>query len=194
MARTVEAIVEPRLLTWARDSAGFDTESAARRVRVKRERLESWEKGEARPTLRQLRELGRVYKRPIAVFYLPEPPDDFQPLRDFRRLPDVILPAGSPALRFEVRRAQDRRELALELFEIREEAPPTLPLSATLSDDQEGLAHAIREFLGIRYGDQIHWTAGYEAFNQWRTRFAPRRSGTNRSTAAFVCASWPIWT
>src|SRR4030042_4366060 len=118
MARSIEALVEPRLLGWGRRSAGLDIESAARKVQVKRECLERWERGESRPTLTQLRKLGRAYKRPIAVFYLPEPPEDFQALRDFRRLPGAVSAVESPELRFEIRRAQSRREPALELYEL----------------------------------------------------------------------------
>ena len=57
---------------------------------VKLQRLEDWEGGVGRPTIKQLRRLGQLYKRPIAVFYLDEKPIDFQPLRDFRRIPGSI--------------------------------------------------------------------------------------------------------
>lgn len=159
---------------WARRSAGLDIESAARKVQVKPKRLECWERGEYRPTLTQLRKLGRAYKRPIAVFYLPEPPEDFQALRDFRRLPGAVSPVESPGLRFEIRRAQSRRELALELYELAAESPSSLPLSVALSDDPEESAQAIRDLLGIRYEDQVRWAAGYEAFNRWRAALEDR--------------------
>ncbi len=91
MAKRVEAMVQPELLVWARTSAGLSLDQAAKKVQVGPGRLESWESGKGRPTVRptvkQLRKLGNAYKRPIAVFYLPEPPKDFQPMKDFRRLP-----------------------------------------------------------------------------------------------------------
>ena len=86
MATKIEAIVKPEMLIWARGSAGFDAEIAAKKIQVKPERLRSWESGESRPTIKQLRNLAKIYKRPIAVFYLPTPPKEFQALRDFRRL------------------------------------------------------------------------------------------------------------
>jgi Zn-dependent peptidase ImmA (M78 family)/DNA-binding XRE family transcriptional regulator len=168
MTRSVEALVRPQLLAWARQSAGLELEVAAKKAGVKPDRLESWERGERRPTIKQLRTLGNIYKRPIAIFYLPEPPAGFQALRDFRRLPGTIVTTESPALRLQIRRAQDRRELALDLYQVVEGEPPSISLPATLSDDPEDLAGRIREFLGIRYEDQIGWSAGYEAFNRWR--------------------------
>ena len=41
MANRVEAIVKGELLSWARRSAGLDVDQAARKIRVKPERLAS---------------------------------------------------------------------------------------------------------------------------------------------------------
>lgn len=38
------------------------------------------------PTIAQLRKAAEVYKRSLAVFFLSEPPEGFDTLRDFRRL------------------------------------------------------------------------------------------------------------
>jgi Zn-dependent peptidase ImmA (M78 family) len=102
------------------------------------------------------------------VFYLPEPPLDFKAMRDFRRLPGVLLRSLSPELRFEIRRAQDRRDLAIELWESAEGTPPTFPHKASLGDNSEEVATRIREALGVRYESQIGWTGYYQPFNNWR--------------------------
>jgi transcriptional regulator with XRE-family HTH domain len=73
VARHTEAIVRPELLTWARRNVALSLEEAAKKVRVRPERLSSWENGQARPTINQLRNLANAYKRPVAVFYLPAP-------------------------------------------------------------------------------------------------------------------------
>ena len=86
------ALVDGALLKWARESARFDLESAAKKLGVPAQRLDAWERGELRPTMNQLRKLANTYKRPIAVFYLPEPPTEFQALRDFR----VLAASGRP--------------------------------------------------------------------------------------------------
>ena len=76
MAGRVQALVKPELLIWARQKAGLDLHEAAKKVAIRPERLQSWEAGETRPTVKQLRKLGQVYKRPLAIFYLADPPRD----------------------------------------------------------------------------------------------------------------------
>lgn len=116
-----------RLLVWARKSAGLSVEAAAHKTGVTKERLEAWERRDQleKPTFAQLRKLASVYKRPLAAFYLPEPPKRFEAMHDFRRPAEGALPE-SPELTFEVRRAHDRREWAIELFVDIEETPPTV--------------------------------------------------------------------
>lgn len=64
MAKRIKAIVKPELLVWARNNAGYHVEEVARKLKLKVERLQSWERGEARPSISQLRKLGKIYKRP----------------------------------------------------------------------------------------------------------------------------------
>ena len=168
MAKRIEALVQPELLTWARKTAGFELTEAAKKGQVRVERLKEWERGQTRPTMVQLRKLGRLYKRPLAVFYLTDPPEDVQEMHDFRRLPGKVAGVQSPELRFEIRRAQSRRESALDLYAAIEGPPPQFPLNAALSDEPEQLGRNIRDSLGIRFEDQVHWVPGYSAFNEWR--------------------------
>ena len=164
----IEALVNPFLLSWARKTAGLGVEQAAKKAQVKAEKLLSWEAGDARPSLIQARKLGRVYKRPISVFYLPEPPQDFQPLRDFRRLPNAPALPESPQLLFEMRRAQARRDLAVELLEALEIPAPQLRLAIDSRADPEQMGEVIREGLGVSVEEQFSWRPGYETFNRWR--------------------------
>jgi Zn-dependent peptidase ImmA (M78 family)/transcriptional regulator with XRE-family HTH domain len=169
VAKRIEALVQRELLTWARKTAGFEIAQAAKKLQVPPTRLEEWEHGDARPSVAQLRKLARVYKRPLGVFYLPEPPPEVPPLHDFRRLPGEVAGVQSPELRFEIRRARSRRELALDLYKAVGGPPPAFDLSATLSDDREEVGIAIREALGIRFEEQIQWTGWYDPFNAWRS-------------------------
>ena len=114
----IRALVKPELLRWARARAKVKLEDAAKAAHVSVERLQAWEHGgEKGPTLGQLRNLAAAYHFPLAVFYLPEPPKDFAPLRDFRRLRDAEQEPISANLAFHIRSAYDRRELALEMFQ-----------------------------------------------------------------------------
>lgn len=169
MGKSIEALVRPELLAWARKTAGYELTQAAKKAGVSVERLQEWERGQSRPTMAQLRKLGRIYKRPLAVFYLPEPPDDVQEIHDFRRLPGKVAGVQSPELRFEVRRAQSRRESAVDLYAVVGGAPPLFSLGASVSHDPERVGTAIRESLGVRHEDQVAWAPGYGAFNEWRS-------------------------
>lgn len=168
MPERVEALVNPALLTWARDSAGYTIEQAAKKAQVKPERLVSWERDEARPSIPQLRKLASAYKRPLAVFYLPEPPWEFSPMRDFRRLPGEVAGRQSPELRQVIRQAHLRREVALDLYRRLEGEPPEFTVTGTLNDDPEVLGEHTRTYLGISYGDQVRWQSDYEALHRWR--------------------------
>ncbi|HEY4580398.1 MAG TPA: helix-turn-helix transcriptional regulator, partial [Candidatus Acidoferrales bacterium] len=89
----LEATPTPSVLAWARQTAGMSFDVAAGKAKVKVEQLSSWEAGTGKPSIPQLRKLAAVYRRPLAAFYLPEPPKRFQVMYDFRR-----LPTGTPGV------------------------------------------------------------------------------------------------
>lgn len=169
---TVRALVNPALLRWARDRAKVKLEDAAKAAHVSAERLDAWEDVDNPdgPTLGQLRDLATKYHFPLAVFYLPEPPKDFAPLRDFRRLRDTEAEPVSANLAFHIRSAYDRRELALELFEELNSEPQRFPLKATVGDDPENVGRVIREFLKVDSESQKRAARQGRAFDYWRRR------------------------
>jgi Zn-dependent peptidase ImmA (M78 family) len=181
----IKARVKRELLSWTRDRAKVSLEDAAKAARVTVERLQAWEAGDELPTLGQLRNLAEKYRFPLAVFYLPEPPRDFLPLRDFRRLPDEPERALSPHLAYHIRAAYERREVALELAQDLGESPQRLPLRATLDHDPEAVGRAIRAFLDVDARAQQR--AARQAFDFWRRRLEERHvlvfvvSGPHRS-------------
>lgn len=168
MAKRVFANIDPALLVWARKSAKLELADAARKATVRAEDLRDWEQGRGKPSLPQLRKLARAYKRPLAVFYLPTPPTEFQALHDFRRLHETGRGTVSPELSFQMRTACARRQLAIDLYESVEGPVPEFALAGTLSEDPEALGGRIRKFLGVGMSTQRQWTAGYESFNGWR--------------------------
>ncbi len=80
-----KAHITPNVLKWARESARITEEFAAAKVSVTIEKIQEWESGISKPTIRQAQTLAKAYKRPFALFFLPEIPRDFQPLQDFRK-------------------------------------------------------------------------------------------------------------
>jgi Zn-dependent peptidase ImmA (M78 family) len=165
--KRIEATPTPAVLIWAREKAGMSVGLASQKVGVKDEQLMEWEAGIARPSIPQLRKLATVYRRPLAVFYLSEPPVRFEVMHDFRRLSRSEL-QNSPKLAYEVRRAFDRREWALELMESVGESPVAFNLTANIEENVESVATRFRESLAVTVEKQSQWRHEYEAFKNWR--------------------------
>ncbi|MBX3301659.1 MAG: ImmA/IrrE family metallo-endopeptidase [Nitrospira sp.] len=165
----VKALVKGSLLVWARKSAGLTTAQVATKLKTSNETIEQWEADESKPSIGQLRKLSEIYKRPLAVFYLQEPPLDFQAMRDFRRRGDENTPELSPKLRYEIRQAEERREAAMELLDALEETAEPFSATAFLANDPEATAQTVRDFLGVKFSDQLHWKKNpYDSFNNWK--------------------------
>lgn len=170
MAKTAKALVKKELLIWARTSAGFQTveEAAAAAGKLSPAKLTKWESGETLPSVPQLRKLAAAYKRPLAVFYLDEVPQGFMALRDLRRLPGVEMRRMSPSLLLEIRRAAQRRALALELLEEIGEKTAAFQLAAQLGDDPDAVAVRVRDALRITIDIQQEWSDFRTSWNNWR--------------------------
>lgn len=171
MARSIPALVNPSVLVWAREEAGYAMpEAAAEKIGVPAEKLRAWESGEERPTLRQAEKLAAVYHRPMSAFYLPEPPESVAPAAEYRRLPGVKPGRESPELRLALRELRRRREVALELFEENEDAPPAFALSARQREGADEAGRRLREALRVTAAEQKGWRNEYEAWRTWRDR------------------------
>src|SRR5262245_56231320 len=53
--KSIPALIEPPLLVWARQRAGFSCEIAAAKIDIPLDRLVQWEEGTDRPSMAQLR-------------------------------------------------------------------------------------------------------------------------------------------
>lgn len=167
MAKQIKALVKPTLLKWARETLNLPIEVAAQKIGVKVSKLSAWESGASTPTVAQLRKAAAAYKRPLAVFFLSDPPRDFEALRDFRRLPDQLSTEPTPQLNLEIRRAHVRRETALELATGLGIDPPRLRAGRSSLRDADRLAREARQLLGVGLQEQCAWRTRYEALNGW---------------------------
>jgi Zn-dependent peptidase ImmA (M78 family) len=168
MPERIRAQINPEVLHWARRVAGFAPAQAARRVGTSERRLQEWEEGVSQPTLRQLRLLARTYRRPTAFFFTSEVPPDPPGLPDFRLLPYAAGEFGeSPALLYEIRRVQARRETAVEILTALADLPDAVTLEANRGDGPEGAGGRIRAFLGVSVEEQAGWRDHYTALRSW---------------------------
>ena len=169
MPRSIPALVKPKLLEWARESLGLSIAQAAERTKFELETLKAWEEGTDAPSIAQLRKLGEAYKRPIAVFFLAEPPQGFAPQREFRRLAGILPGKESPELLLALRWAVFRREAAMELHRLIGDSPHRIRAALHPGMDAEEAGQYIRELLGVTWRAQTQWASAYEALNAWRS-------------------------
>jgi Zn-dependent peptidase ImmA (M78 family) len=162
------ALIKHELLIWARETAGFSIETASKKIRINETKLTDWESGKSYPSIAQLKNLAEIYKRPLAVFYLSEVPKKFKVPHDYRKLYGTSNSSLSPQLLYEIRRAQERRSNALELYELLGEKIPSFSISALLNENHISLSKNIRQKLGVKIEEQLGWQSVYQAFNSWR--------------------------
>jgi len=101
-----KAFITPNVLKWARESARMTEEIAAAKVSVTTAKLKEWEDGINQPTIRQAQALAKLYKRPFALFFLPEIPRDFHPLQDYRKSGSKELTTSSIFIIREIQQKQ----------------------------------------------------------------------------------------
>ena len=110
----------PIVLKWAREQSGFNLEEVSKRLKRKKitvQTIKKWENGTAFPTYSQLETLAyKIYKRPLAVFFFPEPPDESDIKKSFRTLPESIE-SLSPRMRIVLRKARFMQLNVMELSE-----------------------------------------------------------------------------
>lgn len=141
-----KAYITPSVLKWARQSAKMSEEVAAARVQVTKDKLREWEEGTSQPTIRKAQILAKVYRRPFALFFLPEIPKDFQPLQDFRRKGSKELGTGSV---FIIREVQQKQSWISEVNEENGEARVPFVGRFSIKDHPVTVANDILSTLGI---------------------------------------------
>jgi len=166
--KSLEVDVKPKVLIWARESIGRTINEVASRLNINTNLVEMWESGDKKPTLNQLKTLSTYYKRPLAVFFLTEPPEELPLPKDFRTLPgEDILPV-SPKTRLAIRRARRLQSLAMELEGDFHTDVMRKIGRVSLSGNPENLAKKVRKLINISAQEQFTWENHADAFNKWK--------------------------
>lgn len=133
--------------------------------------MRSWEEGSAHPDYKQLERLAyEMYKRPLAIFFFPEPPEETSPNHSFRTLPEQeieILPTG---IRYLLRKAG---ALQLNIAELYENVNPSeqkiiSDLRFEIDVPVESTAMKVREYLSVDIEEQSSLQDSEVAFKFWR--------------------------
>lgn len=163
--------VRPEVLRWARRSIGLSVFDVALRLKRSVEEIEAWETGDTFPSYPQLEKLAyQIYKRPLAVFFLPAPPEEASPVREFRTLPMDDLLTLAVDTHLHIRRAHAFQLALKELFGARNPSEHCIwqELSSSRARSVVDQATAIRRYLGITLEEQIRWKDEDHALKRWR--------------------------
>ena len=169
--------IQPAVLQWARESIGLRVEEVAHKLKRPPEDILAWEVGTSAPTYVQLENLAyKIFKRPLAVFFLPAPPEEAAPAREFRTLPETDLRTLHVDTYLQIRRAHAYQLTLKELFDGRNPIASRLWQEVTLSIKQPVAqqADALRQALGISLAQQIAWKSDDVALKGWREAIEER--------------------
>jgi len=131
----------------------------------------AWESGEDSPTYVQLEKLAyQLYKRPIALFFFPEPPEETEPSKVFRTLPDIERQALSSDTRYAIRQAKAMQFVLYELIGGKNDSDTILFKDLRISERAtiSTACDKVRSYLGITLKDQFRWKDSNEALKKWR--------------------------
>lgn len=163
--------IQPAILKWARESQGYSVKEVAARLKRAPAEVNAWESGAAAPTYVQLETLAyKLYKRPLATFFLPQPPAEPDLKRKFRTLPDFEVDNLAADTRYKLRVA---RALQLSLGELHEDRNPSerkifRDIRLSTSASLRGQAARVRDYLGISVHTQAAWQSSEDALRNWR--------------------------
>lgn len=135
--------VKPELLRWARERAGYGIPELKKRF----PRLEAWESGETRPTLKQVERFAKATHAPVGYLFLEEPPVEHVPIPDFRTLGNEHVGHPSPDLLDMLYVCQQRQEWYRGFARSTGETPLAFVGSADVTSDIVTTAASIREAL-----------------------------------------------
>lgn len=166
MVRPLDIKIAPTVLIWARETAGLSVEEAAARTGVSIQKLSEWELGKSNPTYHQLETLAyNTYKRPLAVFFRPSPPEAHSVEHEFRNLPGSVAKNLSSATRLIIRRARHLQNLAKTLSD--ESVEKFAEFTIKNTDKPKAVAERFRQFVNLPIDEQKKWTAD-KAFSHFR--------------------------
>ncbi len=168
MAEYVDGI-NTKILKWARERSGYSVEAAAKTLSKDISFINECESGNSALTYVQLETLADKYKRPIAIFFFPEPPEEENIAENLALRSSDVAQLG-PRIHILLRHAYARQ---LSLMELNLGNNPSenkifVDIHAQLNDSPIELAKQTRVYLNISINEQIGWSNPTEALENWR--------------------------
>ncbi len=163
--------INPKVLKWAREKAGYSLDEIARLLGKDIDDVKNWEMGDSAPTYSQLEKMAQIYyKRPIALFFFPTIPEEPDTKQSFRTLPDFEIENLLPDSLFAIRLGMKMQISLRELYDGANSGHKLIFRDIVLSPKSDVLysTKVVREYFGIPINEQKEWRAPDIAFKKWR--------------------------
>ena len=153
--------INPKMLTWAREDAGYTFETLPKNLQ---KNFIHWENGEKLPTWNQLCDISNQLKRPTAFFFRKNPPKTVKIDFEEYRKTNLTYESRTPQLNLAIRQFEYKRKKFIELLE--DMNYPTIDFSQYTRNNAnyEEIASYIRDILGTSLKTQKEWM--YTSNNQ----------------------------
>jgi Zn-dependent peptidase ImmA (M78 family) len=167
--------IQPKILVWARETAGLTLEDAAHALGLNNahgktgpERLQAMEAGADEPSRAVITKMAKEYRRPLLVFYLAEPPRQGYRGQDFRTLPGKKQ--FNPELDALIRDISAREGIIRSMLEDDEAKPLDFIGSASMALPVNVMVERVTERIGFSLARFRRTTNAVEAFAYLRER------------------------
>lgn len=161
--------INPEMLIWAREESGTSVDDAIEKFGA--DKINAWENGDDYPTYAQLKDICNYYRKPVAIFFFPEPPVLKNISASCRTLPmhmDLIFSRNITKL------LDEGRVMQLNLYELNENKNPLIhKINDETFDcfDIKAVAKKMRRILNISLDEQKRFKKYEDAFEIWRESF-----------------------
>ncbi len=188
--------IEPRILVWARTRINMSISEVAQKLKKDEETIEDWEHGRDLPTFSQLEKLAyKIYKVPLAVFFLAEPPEEPPINNQFRTIPTQEIAHLPSGLMLKVREGQYFQEVLKEIFNGKN--PSLNPIFNRFKGLQNTnaifVAKEIRKILGINKKIQSNFKDTTEAFKYYRDKLEQNGIFVFQQTLKDYCRGYSLY-
>jgi Zn-dependent peptidase ImmA (M78 family) len=161
--------INPQILSWAREQSGFSLVDIATYFKKEPQFIQNWENGKSSPSFPQLEKLANKYKRPTALFFFPNPPEEEPINKSFRTLPEQEIAYIQPHLRHIIRKA---KAMQINLYELNNGVNPAkkqILHSINIKNKSiDEVANNLRLFIEIDINEQKKYKKPEIAFKAWR--------------------------
>jgi Zn-dependent peptidase ImmA (M78 family) len=164
--------INPDVLRWARDTAGYSLEEISKKQSLSKFKL--WEAGEASPSYSQLEKIAETLHRPIALFFFPSHPEEETIEKSLRAVSEEDVASLSPTIRQLFRKAK-AFQISLRELQAADAANQSQRIS-WLRNADSGNIHQIakrtRDIFGVSLEEQKSWKNSDVALKNWRSALA----------------------